>query len=146
MDIERTIEIAVSPATLWPLLTESEQMKRWMPELVSSEPVTPGSPRVGSITHVVIKEGAREVEYTSEVIALDPQAHLEIELKGASLGASPMRVEYRLAAAGASTSLWCNARWQPRGLMLRLMSPLINVMGRRNNRLALQRLKALAES
>ena len=36
MLIERTIEIAVRPADLWILLTDGEQMKRWMADLVHS--------------------------------------------------------------------------------------------------------------
>jgi carbon monoxide dehydrogenase subunit G len=145
MHIEGSIEIEASPAVLWPLLTEGEQIMRWTPEIVS-EDSPPGPPRVGAISRVGIKEGSRVVEYTTEVGALEPQAYLEIELKGGGLGAGPMRVGYRLSPANGRTTLNYSSDRQAHGLMLKLMLPLIIFMSRRKSRGSLQRLKALAES
>ena len=86
------------------------------------------------------------MEYTSEVVAVEPRTYLEIELKGGGLGAGPMRVAYRLSADGGRTTLYCSSDWQPHGLMPKLMSPLIALMSRRNSRTCLERLKVPAES
>lgn len=146
MHFERSIDIEASPATLWPLLTEADQIMRWTPDIVSEEPLTPGPPRVGAISRVGIKEGSRVVEYTSEVMVFEPQTYLEIELKGGGLGAGPMRVGYRLSPVGERTTLCATSSWRPHGLLLWLMLPLIRLMAGRNSGTSLQRLKALAES
>ncbi len=78
-------------------------------------------------------------------MAFDPHDYIEIELREGSLGQNPMRVGYRLTPNGARTTLEMTGNWKPSGIMLRLMYPLILVPGRRNGRVALGRLKALAE-
>ena len=62
MKFEREIDIAASPETLWPLLSEGEQIKRWTPEMISDERLTPDPVGVGSASRVRVKEGSREVE------------------------------------------------------------------------------------
>ena len=62
MHIERTIEIDVAPAILWTLLTETEQVKRWVPELIDDVPLTDPPLRAGSASRMLIREGSREVE------------------------------------------------------------------------------------
>ena len=143
MHIQRTIEIRTRPEALWKLLTDAEQVKRWIPELVSDEPVTPGPDRVGSVSRLKVREGSRIVDYTSEITVYEPTTHFEIELKAGSLGAKPMRVSYEIK--DDPTLLRYTARWRPSGIMLRLMHPLIAVMARRNTRVTLQRIKAIAE-
>ena len=104
MHTEVDVEIRCSPETLWLHLTDVESLMTWNPEIVSSEITTDGPPRVGSRSKVMIQEGAKVVEYGSEIKDWQPNKRLEIELTGGSLGAGPMQVTYDLTPLEASVT------------------------------------------
>ena len=145
MQTKTSIEIDASPETVWTLLTDPDKVMTWNPDIVANEPAEPGPGRVGHISVTKIKEGSRIVDYVTEVMVLEPEEYLEIEMREGSLGKNPMRVGYTLTPNRAGTTLEMTGNWKPSGIMLRLMLPLILLMGRRNSRVALGRLKALAE-
>lgn len=144
MLLERTIDLTAPPARIWTLLTEPEQIKRWITELVSDEPITPPPIGVGTKTRMKIREGPRIIEYTTELVAFTPPSELVIEMRGGSLGAEPMRVSYLLSDLGGSTRLVYRSSWRPRGLLLFMLLPLIILLGRRNLRRSLGKLAELA--
>jgi len=57
-----------------------------------------------------------------------------------------MSIDYRLAPEGTGTVLNYEARWEAHGFMLKLMSPIITVMARRNTVEAMSRIKDLVEN
>jgi uncharacterized protein YndB with AHSA1/START domain len=140
MHIERTVDLASSPARVWTLLTEPDQVQRWITELVSDEPTTPPPYGVGTTTRMKIREGSRIVEYTTEILAYTPCSELALEMRGGSLGREPMRISYLLSDLGGTTRLVYRSTWRPRGVLLWLLLPLIVVMGRRNMRRSLGKL------
>ena len=71
--------------------------------------------------------------------------HLALTLSGGSLGGSPMRVAYRLEPAGNCATVRYTATWKARGLMLRLLAPVLTAASRRNARVTMARLKRVAE-
>jgi uncharacterized protein YndB with AHSA1/START domain len=144
MNIERTVELAAPPARIWTLLTQPDQVARWITELVSDEPTTPPPVGVGTKTRMKIREGSRVVEYTTELRAFTPPRELELEMRGGSLGAEPMRVSYQLTDLGGTTRLVYRSSWRPRGILLYLLLPLITLIGRRNLGRSLGRLAELA--
>lgn len=146
MHLERTIDLAASPARVWTLLTEPDHVTRWIPELVSDEPTTPPPVGVGTTTRMKIREGSRVVEYATEILAYTPCSELAIVMRGGSLGREPMRVSYLLSDLGGTTRLVFRETWRPRGLLLWLLLPLILVVGRRNLRRTLGRLAELASA
>ena len=143
MNIERIVDLAASPATVWRCMTDPDQVARWITELVSDEPTTPPPTGVGTRTRMTIREGSRIVEYATEILAYVPRRELVLEMRGGSLGAEPMRVSYRLTDLDGSTRLTYRASWRPRGFLLHLLFPLIVVLGRRNLRRTLRRLAEL---
>jgi uncharacterized protein YndB with AHSA1/START domain len=143
MQIERTIDLPASIARVWTLLTEPDQIKRWITELVSDEPTTPAPIGAGTRTRMKIREGSRVVEYATEILVYDVHRELVIEMCGGSLGPSPMRVSYVLTDLGHATRLVYRSSWRPSGILLYLLLPLIIVMGRRNLRRSLGRLADL---
>ena len=145
MQIQRTIDLPTSPARVWTLLSEPDNVARWITELVSDEPLTPPPVGVGTTTRMKIREGSRVVEYTTEILAYDVHRELAIEMRGGSLGASPMRVSYHLTDLGDATRLVYRSTWRPTGILLWILLPLIIVMGRRNLRRSLGRLSALCQ-
>lgn len=146
MQIERTIDLAAPPAHVWTLLTDPSQIQRWMPDLVSDEPQTPGPTGVGTTTRMTMRERSKLVEYTTELHAYEPPSRLELEMRGGNLGASPMRVSYALTDLGASTRLVYSSAWKPRGFMFYLLLPLIMIVSRINLRRTLDRLAKVAAS
>jgi hypothetical protein len=64
MRIDQVIEIQTQPVVLWFLLTEIEQRKRWMPDIVDEELVSGEDSKVGCASRVRIREGSKVVEYT----------------------------------------------------------------------------------
>ena len=145
MQIERTIDLPASPARVWTLLTQPDLVARWITELVSDEPLTPPPVGVGTTTRMKIREGSRVVEYATEILVFDVHRQLAIELRGGSLGASPMRVSYELTDLGDATRLVYRSTWRPTGFLLRLLLPLIMIIGRRNLRRSLGRLSDLCQ-
>lgn len=146
MHIERTIDLPGSPGQVWPLLTEPDHVAKWITELVSDEPITPGPTGVGTTTRMKIREGSRIVDYTTEIRAFQANTELAIEMRGGSLGAEPMCVSYRLVDLGGMTRLIYRSTWRPRGILLWLLLPLIVLVGRRNLRRSLGRLHDLAQT
>jgi carbon monoxide dehydrogenase subunit G len=144
MHIERTIDLDAGPAWVWALLTEPDQVKRWIRELVDDVPTTPPPVGVGTTTRMTIREGSRTVEYATEILVFELQRELVLEMRGGSLGAHPMRISYRLDPHDAGTRLTYRSSWRPSGILLWLLLPLITVMGRRNLRRSLGRLAELA--
>ena len=145
MYILKKTHIKTSPEQLWDLLTETEKMKRWNPTIISEEPLSSGEPGVGFKSIVRIKEGSSINEYENEISSYDPVNHLGIMLRGGNLGQGPMNVDYHLIELTDGTELTYESRWEPYGIMLKLMSPLITMMARRNVEDVMGRLKKLAE-
>jgi hypothetical protein len=120
-------------------------MKKWNPTIVSEEATSSGEPGVGFKSKVMIKEGSNINEYDSEISSYLPGQQLGIILRGASLGKGPMKVDYYLLEEKGETVLRYESRWEPHGIMLKLMSPIITIMARKNVDDVMGRLKKLAE-
>lgn len=144
MHIDFEIDIPETPATLWHWLTEPEAIQRWMPSIERDEPLTPGPPGVGTKTRMTLREGKRSVVYETELTTYDEHRELALDMRGGSLGTSPMHVRYRLDGHGQRTRLHYTADWRPKELGLRLMSPLIRIAAGRNARASLRRMARLA--
>ena len=146
MNVDRTIEIAVSPEDLWPLLTDTEHLKTWMPDIVDDELLTSGPVGPGTTSRTKIREGRKIVDYITELKVYEPPTRLDIELREGSLGKCPMRVSYQMTRTPRGTRLRYTGSWRPIGFALRLMYPLLLILGRNHVRDSLRRLKSLAES
>ena len=145
MIITKTVQINVTSELLWEVLTGEEHIKQWMSSLISDEPVEPGPTKVGYLSKMKIKEGSNIVEYDSEITTYEPTKHLGMMLKGGNLGKGPMSIDYRLEAEETGTILNYEARWEPRGFALKLMSPIITMMSRKNAEEELKQIKDYAE-
>ncbi len=146
MHIEHTIKTVTTPDDLWILLTEPDQIKRWIPELVSDEPTTPGPAGLGTRTRMRLREGSKVGEYATEITVFEPSEHLELRMTGGNLGAGPMVVDYRLMTRKDGTTLRYTSTWRPQGLLLRLLSPLITYISKKKTRSQLERLRSIADS
>lgn len=146
MRIERRTRIEAAPDRLWKLLTETDLIRQWLPSLVSDDPITSGPVDVGYRSRMKLKEGSKVVEYESTIEEYQPPSRLRLVLKGGSLGAGPMSVDYEISPDAEATMLHFRSAWKPHGFMLRIMHPLITFMAGRNATDSMRRLKSRAES
>jgi uncharacterized protein YndB with AHSA1/START domain len=139
-----SIEIDRPADEVWPVITEVEQIKRWVPDLVSDVATNEGPTRAGTTSRMSMREGSKVVVYDSVITRYEPGRRLSLELSGGSLGRKPMLVDYVLTRAGARTRVDFTSEWTPSG-WLWLMLPLILIVGAANAKRALKAMKAVAE-
>ena len=137
-----TTAIARPAAAIFPLLTEPEQLKRWIGGLESSVPLTEGGLRLGARSRETVVEGGRRMAMDSEVVELDPPRLIAVTLDGAD---AQGLVRYTLDEANGGTTLLYVCELRFRGLMA-LLAPLARGPGQSKVESDLARLKALAES
>lgn len=136
-----TTAIARPAAAIFPLLTEPEQLKRWIGGLESSVPLTEGGLRLGARSRETVVEGGRRMAVDTEVVELDPPRLIAVTLDGAAQGL----VRYTLNEATGGTTLLYECELRFRGLMA-LFAPLARGPAQAKVESDLARLKALAES
>lgn len=139
-----SIEIDRPADAVWPVITEVEQIKRWMPDLVSDVATDEGPIRVGSTSRMSMREGSKVVVYGSVITRYEPGRRLALEISGGSLGRNPMLLDYVLTPAGTRTRVDFTEEWTPSG-WLWLLLPVILIAGAGNAKRALKAMKAVAE-
>lgn len=145
MDISHSVHISASPQKLWHALTVFEEMQKWTSSLISEEVISTGEPGPGFISKMTILEGGKQVIYDSEIVTFAPTTRLGIILRGGSLGNGPMSVDYTLTPTGDGTQVDYRTQWQPQGILLKLMAPMITKMSRKNVQAQMANLKTFAE-
>ena len=89
----------------------------------------------------------RVVPFESEVTCLEPNERLGFSLRGRPLGATPLRVDYRLSPdSSKGVRLAYTSEWLPTNPFLRIISPLAGLLVGRVVSSELNALKSLAES
>lgn len=68
------------PEKVQPYLTEPELIKKWMPMIVSSTPLTPGGVRQGAKSRDVLEENGRRMVAESEIIELIPNRVVTVRI------------------------------------------------------------------
>ena len=137
-----TTAIARPAAAIFPLLTEPEQLKRWIGGLESSVPLTEGGLRLGARSRETVVEDGRRMAMDSEVVELDPPWLIAVTLDGAN---AQGLVRYTLKEATGGTTLLYEIELRFSGLMA-LFAPLARGPAQAKVDSDLARLKALAES
>lgn len=145
MKIIQTIDIALSPKKLWPLLTLFEEIQKWTPSLIEEEILSTGTPGPGFQTKLKILEGGQFSYYDSEILTYAPHQDLSIQLSGGNLGKNPMIVTYQMTATDFGTRLTYTSTWQPAGIGLKLLSPIITKVSKKNAAQQMANLKTVAE-
>ena len=134
MDITSEADFDVTPTELWAWLTEFEKFKLWNENIVSDEPVSDGPVGPGYVSDMTMRDGNKVNVYRSELIDYDVNERLTMVLSGGNLGETPMTISYRISPTATGSHLVYRTEWQPKGLLMTLMAPLIAVMSRRNVR------------
>jgi len=139
------VEIAAPIATVWSLVDDDQNLKKWMDGLeeTSYPDGVDRSRAVGTRFVQRIREGGRVQSYEGRVTAYDPPAHLGITIGNRAF---EMQVDYRFTDLGGRTRLDYSALMARGGLFIRLMSTLFGWVTNRILRRQMARLKAVAEA
>ena len=140
---EASIEIAAAPAEVFPWLAASERRCEWMGALTESEPLTEGSPEVGSRFRDVFEDLGRRVELEAEIVELEPPHALTVHLDSRVFEAtSSQRLE---ELEGGRTRLTAVIETEYKQRAARLAAPVVTRHAQRRLEQDLARLKELVE-
>jgi uncharacterized protein YndB with AHSA1/START domain len=140
---EASIEIAAAPAEVFPWLAASEPRREWMGALTESEPLTEGSPEVGSRFRDVFEDLGRRVELEAEIVELEPPHGMTVHLVSKVFDAtSSQRLE---ELEGGRTRLTAVIETEYKQRAARLAAPVVTRRAQRRLEQDLARLKELVE-
>lgn len=74
--VERTVDIAASPETVWSIIADPSYLPKLVPDLISNEVDPPGVAAVGQKGHAVGKIAGRRVDIFTEVTEVQPNKKL----------------------------------------------------------------------
>lgn len=117
LHIERTIEVARTPADVFRYLADFSTCEQWDPTVRRATKLTPGAPCPGSEFDVAIAAGPRTIPMRYRLVDALPDRRLHLEGSGDGFTAID-RIE--VAPSGAGTQVrYCaelNLRWAPKAL------------------------------
>lgn len=126
-------------ATVWAYLIAFEQVPLWEGGVLEVRQLTPGEPVVGTQIAARRVYGGVETAVSGTVVEYEPGRQATLELTGGPLRAT--RVRYAVEPTTATTSVVTfSGTVDLRGPM-RLLEPLVPLMGRRQTRQNLARLR-----
>jgi uncharacterized protein YndB with AHSA1/START domain len=140
---EHTIEIARSPAAVFPYLTEPELLKRWVGGLTTFEAVDGESASVGAQSRQVMVIRGREWKLDGELTALEPDRFVQARMTGKGF---TIRTSYVLEPVASGTRLTAAVESEFSLFVARLFGGLVSREAQRKLRADLARLEALVES
>jgi uncharacterized protein YndB with AHSA1/START domain len=117
-----TVEIARSPADVFPWLLEEDKVPRWTGHLERYERLDDGAIGPGSRIRQVLEVSGRTIDVELEVTAYEPPSGAQTRF---STNGIEVVSSYALEAAGAGTRLTQSIEAKPSGLSARMLVPLV---------------------
>lgn len=145
MIIEKTILLKCTKELLWEWLTDFEKIKVWNPDILEEELISAGEVQPGYRSKMLILEGKKKNWYENEILTFQPGQQLSTVLRGGGLGEGPMAVDYHIQEQGDAIELRYRSSWEPIGLFLKVMHPIIKIVANKNADNCLKRLKEKVE-
>ena len=140
---EASIEITAAPAEVFLWLAASERRCEWMGALAESEPLTEGSPAVGSRFRDVFQDFGKRVQLEAEIVELEPPHAMIVHLVSKVFDAtSSQRLE---ELEGGRTRLTAVIETEYKQRAARLAAPVVTRHAQRRLEQDLARLKDLVE-
>ncbi len=148
-----SIEIALPRERVAQLLADPELLPKWLRGLVRHEPLNGLHGQVGTESRVVLQMGQQEMELTETITRQEPVNLHEIPKDSVvrfdrEIVADGMwsAVRERLTEAGPETTLWASENeYRFRSVLMRLVSPFMGGVFRKQSLQHLQDFKAFAE-
>jgi uncharacterized protein YndB with AHSA1/START domain len=145
MHIHRRTLLDCPPSAVWRCLTEFDLQQRWITQLVEEIPDDPGRVGLGAVSTLRMREGNRVVTYRSVVTAWEPGRRLALRLSGGSFSPGmQMDVAYDLSPSETGTVLEYDVQVPLKGIVFKLMAPIIWFVAASNAKRDLTKLRSLA--
>jgi hypothetical protein len=145
MHTHRRLLLDCPPNSVWRCLTEFELQKQWITQLVDETPDDPARVGAGAGSTIRMREGGKIVTYRSVVTAWEPERRLAIRLSGGSFAPGmEMDIVYALSQGEGGTILDYDAQVPLKGIMFKLMAPIIWLVAASTAKKDLAKLRALA--
>ena len=135
-------EFDAQPETVFQVMDDIEQAKKWLGGLIEIELLTDGGNRVGARTRHVYDENGRHIEMIEETLVYDPNRRIKIEGKNEMMY---LTAEYTLIPVDNKTRVDYSSTMRLRGWM-RIFSPILMRMSCKKVEQDFERLKTLVES
>ncbi|MGH3016462.1 MAG: SRPBCC family protein, partial [Gaiellaceae bacterium] len=126
----------------FPWLAESERRLRWMGALVESEPLTDGSPAVGSRYRDAFEDHGQRIELEAELVEVEPSRLLTAKLVAKGFESTSSQ---HLEDAKGGTRLTATIETRYTKLTTRLLAPVVTRHAQKQLEEDLARLKQLVE-
>lgn len=130
-----SLATTLPPEKILPYLTEPDLIKKWMPAIVSSTPLTQGGVRQGAKSRDIINADGREIVAESEIIELIPGRILTVRVTLENLEAISF---FRFVPGGLEHTQQVLYKG-----MLRPISPFMHTVAQRQLEADFARLKTL---
>lgn len=140
MRMQRQIEIDAPIERVFRLLSEPEEMKRWIPELMEVTHVSGEINTPGATFKQKLKEGGRVGTYDGEVLAFEAPRHVAVRIFNRMF---EVRTDYKLDSDGQRTRLDYTADLVPKVWWMKLMTKLF---GRFNERIVDEQMRRLQQA
>lgn len=140
---EHSVEIAAAPAEVFPWLAASDRRCEWMSALTESEPLTGGSPGIGSRFRDVFEDLGQRVELEAEIVELDPPHAMTVQLVSKVFDATSSQRLEELEEGRTRLIAVIETEYKQRAA--RIAAPVVTRHAQRRLEQDLERLKELVE-
>lgn len=142
MDASASIHIDLPPHEVFDFVIDASNDPRWRTGVVEAAYTSPGPPGMGSTGYDTVDNRGRRVTAEWEVYEFEAGSHTRWNLISGPIEGTG---GYVCESDGDGTRFTLEAHVEPSGA-LRVLGPLFGLIGRRQNRRDVERLKELVES
>jgi carbon monoxide dehydrogenase subunit G len=140
MRCESTVNVARSPAEVFPWLLDADKVPRWMTGLEAYEPLEPGPLQVGSRIRQELSVSSHQLRFELRVAELEAPRRAVLRFEGSGFKAAN---EYALREAGAGTDVTWVISGDTTSFKTRLIAPMVQAKLQEKLDTDLARLRAL---
>jgi carbon monoxide dehydrogenase subunit G len=140
MRCQSTVNVARSPAEVFPWLLDADKVPRWMTGLEAYEPLEPGPLHVGSRIRQELSVSSHQLRFELRVTELEAPRRAVLRFEGSGFKAAN---EYALREAGAGTDVTWVISGDTTSFKARLIAPMVQAKLQEKLDTDLARLRAL---
>jgi len=143
--VELAVDIEASARDIWTALTDPVGCPKWIKGIQSVQVLTGGEYGVGTRYHVTAGTGNRDVEWTVEITALEPERRIDFTYSGDVEGRGGWVIEPQEHGEGYRVTSFDEFA-PPGGWLIKLLSKFwLDNAARASRRESLERLKEIVE-
>ena len=139
---ESAIQISKSVGDVFEFVDDTSQAPRWLQDCVEVKQTSSGPKGLGSKLHYVHVQGGRRGELDGEVTAYDKDRRLAMHYADKMFDVA---IEFRFTPAGEGTQVTHSCTISPKGIMAKMMSPMVRSANQKQVAANLARLKFVME-